>query len=67
MLTPFIKMNGAGNDFVIIDARRTPIHLTNAQVQDIAARKWPIPPRILITGSLYLAGEILAANGTPPD
>jgi dihydrofolate synthase/folylpolyglutamate synthase len=24
------------------------------------------PPRILITGSLYLAGEALAANGTPP-
>jgi dihydrofolate synthase/folylpolyglutamate synthase len=24
-------------------------------------------PRILITGSLYLAGEVLAANGTPPD
>jgi dihydrofolate synthase/folylpolyglutamate synthase len=24
-------------------------------------------PRVLITGSLYLAGEILAANGTPPD
>ena len=24
------------------------------------------PPRILITGSLYLAGEILEANGTPP-
>ena len=23
------------------------------------------PPRILITGSLYLAGEVLAANGTP--
>ncbi|MGZ9089589.1 MAG: bifunctional folylpolyglutamate synthase/dihydrofolate synthase, partial [Rhodoplanes sp.] len=23
-------------------------------------------PRILITGSLYLAGEALAANGTPP-
>ena len=23
-------------------------------------------PRILVTGSLYLAGEILAANGTPP-
>jgi dihydrofolate synthase/folylpolyglutamate synthase len=22
------------------------------------------PPRILITGSLYLAGEVLAANGT---
>ena len=24
------------------------------------------PPRILITGSLYLAGEVLNANGTPP-
>ncbi|MBI5111561.1 MAG: bifunctional folylpolyglutamate synthase/dihydrofolate synthase [Rhodovulum sp.] len=24
------------------------------------------PPRILITGSLYLAGDVLAANGTPP-
>src|SRR5882757_2451706 len=24
------------------------------------------PPRILITGSLYLAGEVLEANGTPP-
>jgi dihydrofolate synthase / folylpolyglutamate synthase len=25
------------------------------------------PPRILIAGSLYLVGEILAANGTPPE
>jgi dihydrofolate synthase / folylpolyglutamate synthase len=24
------------------------------------------PPRVLITGSLYLAGEVLAVNGTPP-
>ena len=24
------------------------------------------PPRVLVTGSLYLAGEVLAANGTPP-
>jgi len=23
-------------------------------------------PRVLITGSLYLAGEVLASNGTPP-
>jgi dihydrofolate synthase/folylpolyglutamate synthase len=27
---------------------------------------WERPPRILIIGSLYLAGEVLAANGTPP-
>ena len=25
-----------------------------------------VPPRILIGGSLYLAGEVLAENGTPP-
>jgi len=25
-----------------------------------------MPPRILISGSLYLAGEVLAENGTPP-
>ncbi|HZP70168.1 MAG TPA: folylpolyglutamate synthase/dihydrofolate synthase family protein [Pseudolabrys sp.] len=33
-----------------------------------AARKLALepPPRILITGSLYLAGEVLRENGTPP-
>jgi len=25
------------------------------------------PPRILITGSLYLAGEVLKQNGTLPE
>ena len=24
------------------------------------------PPRVMITGSLYLAGAVLDANGTPP-
>lgn len=32
----------------------------------LAAREWIYPPRILIAGSLYLAGEVLALNGTPP-
>jgi dihydrofolate synthase/folylpolyglutamate synthase len=27
---------------------------------------YEVPPRILITGSLYLAGHVLATNGTPP-
>ena len=27
---------------------------------------YEVPPRILITGSLYLAGHVLALNGTPP-
>jgi dihydrofolate synthase/folylpolyglutamate synthase len=35
-------------------------------LREIAARHWPVPPRILICGSLYLAGEVLQANGTPP-
>jgi dihydrofolate synthase / folylpolyglutamate synthase len=37
-----------------------------AALSHIAALDLDPPPRILITGSLYLAGEVLAANGTPP-
>lgn len=32
----------------------------------LAARSWPIAPRILIIGSLYLAGEVLQADGSLP-
>ncbi len=32
----------------------------------LAAREWHEPPRIVITGSLYLAGEVLVADGAPP-
>ena len=35
-------------------------------LKKIAALPWEAPPRVLITGSLYLAGEVLALNGTPP-
>ena len=35
-------------------------------LKKIAALSWEAPPRVLITGSLYLAGEVLALNGTPP-
>ncbi len=38
-----------------------------AGLRYLSAREWRVPPRILITGSLYLAGEVLACNGTPPD
>jgi dihydrofolate synthase / folylpolyglutamate synthase len=37
-----------------------------AALDSVAALDLSPPPRILITGSLYLAGEVLAANGTPP-
>ncbi len=32
----------------------------------LSARDWPTPPRIVIGGSLYLAGEVLAADGSLP-
>jgi dihydrofolate synthase/folylpolyglutamate synthase len=32
----------------------------------VASLRLETPPRVLITGSLYLAGAALAANGTPP-
>ncbi len=33
----------------------------------LAARRWPVPPRVLVAGSLHLAGEVLKLNGTPPE
>jgi len=37
-----------------------------AALQTLSRLAYEVPPRILITGSLYLAGHVLAANGTPP-
>jgi dihydrofolate synthase/folylpolyglutamate synthase len=35
-------------------------------LQALTRLAYEVPPRILITGSLYLAGPVLALNGTPP-
>jgi dihydrofolate synthase/folylpolyglutamate synthase len=37
-----------------------------AALQTLSRLAYEVPPRILITGSLYLAGHVLALNGTPP-
>jgi dihydrofolate synthase / folylpolyglutamate synthase len=37
-----------------------------AALRSLARLAYEVPPRILITGSLYLAGHVLAANRTPP-
>jgi dihydrofolate synthase/folylpolyglutamate synthase len=37
-----------------------------AALERLRARTWDTPPRILFAGSLYFAGEVLAANETPP-
>lgn len=39
----------------------------SAALQSVARLAYEIPPRILIAGSLYLAGHVLAENGTPPN
>jgi len=36
-------------------------------LRTIAKLSYEVPPRILITGSLYLAGHVLSANGTAPN
>ncbi|MET1416293.1 folylpolyglutamate synthase/dihydrofolate synthase family protein [Roseibium sp. HPY-6] len=47
----------------------TPFQSLDAALADVAAcsEKDGEPPRILICGSLYLAGEALARNGSAPD
>ena len=37
-----------------------------AALQALTRLAYEVPPRILITGSLYLAGPVLAANGSLP-
>jgi dihydrofolate synthase / folylpolyglutamate synthase len=37
-----------------------------AALRSLAGLAYEVPPRILITGSLYLAGHVLSANDMPP-
>ncbi len=39
MRVPFTKMHGLGNDFVIIDARSTPLDPTAARIRELAHRR----------------------------
>jgi len=42
MKLAFTKMQGAGNDFVVIDATRTPLQLTTAQFRHLADRRFGV-------------------------
>lgn len=42
MRLPFTKMQGAGNDFVVLDATRVPIELSAAQVQRLGDRRFGV-------------------------
>ncbi len=50
------------------DLACTPFHSLNDALADIAdqSSKEDVPPRILICGSLYLVGDVLKSNNTPP-
>lgn len=56
----------------LVDAARSlgmrvePAPCIEAALRALAKLAYEVPPRILITGSLYLAGHVLALNGTPP-
>ena len=56
----------------LVDAARSlgmrvePAPGIEAALRALATLAYEVPPRILITGSLYLAGHVLAINGTPP-
>ena len=42
MRVRFTKMQGAGNDFVVLDATRAPLALSNAQMQALADRRFGV-------------------------
>lgn len=42
METPFRKMHGIGNDFVVLDGRAQPVALTVAQAKTLADRRWGV-------------------------
>jgi len=52
-------VRGANGDNDRIAARQS----VGAELPFLAARDWLVLPRILIAGSLYLAGAALPANG----
>lgn len=71
---PLSASENGRDPFELADSAReagleaTPFESLEAALADIAAcaEKDGEPPRILICGSLYLVGEVLALNGTPP-
>jgi diaminopimelate epimerase len=42
MRLPFTKMQGAGNDFVVLDATREPLALTPAQLRHLGDRRFGV-------------------------
>jgi diaminopimelate epimerase len=57
MRLPFTKMQGAGNDFIVLDGTRQPIELSTAQARQLADRRFGIgADQILIVEKSTTAG-----------
>jgi diaminopimelate epimerase len=57
MRLPFTKMQGAGNDFVVLDATRNPIDLSEQQLRRLADRRFGVgADQILIVERSAVAG-----------
>jgi dihydrofolate synthase / folylpolyglutamate synthase len=61
---PAAELSGIARGIGIPSIAREDIGGALAAAADLALTP---APRVIITGSLYLAGEILALNGTPPE
>lgn len=56
--TPFRKMNGLGNDFVVLDARRRPLSIDEAKARAIADRQTGIGCDQLIVMELSASADV---------
>lgn len=65
MIDPVILANSACDAGLIAQPMEN-IAQALAEIRSISMASGKRPPRILIAGSLYLAGNALADNGTPP-
>jgi len=61
-MTPEVLVEAARALGMCVDTAES----VEAALRAVAQLAYEVPPRILITGSLYLAGHVLAANGTLP-
>jgi len=67
MPTPFLKMHGCGNDFVLLDARAAPLDLTAARAAALADRRRGVGCDQLITLELPPPGADVFMRIRNPD
>jgi len=76
MKLPFTKMEGLGNDFVVIDATREPFALRASQIRTLADRRFGVgcdqvlvvePPRHDVGADSTHARDAVSSTGEPVD